>query len=44
MALERRRGVVAAVHGILFIIVSPTLPLPKLELNRRFFRMSQRRE
>jgi hypothetical protein len=43
VALERWWGVVA-VHAILFIIISQTLSLPKLELNGRFLRMSQRRE
>jgi hypothetical protein len=41
MALERRWGVIV---DILFVIVSPTLPFPELELYRGFLRMSQRRE
>jgi hypothetical protein len=44
MTLRRWWGVVVVVHGIIFTVVSLTFPLSKLELNRRFLRMSQRRK
>jgi hypothetical protein len=48
MTLRRWWGVdvvvVVVIHDIIFTVVSLTLPLSKLELNRRFLRMSQRRK
>jgi hypothetical protein len=43
MTLRRWCGGVV-VHGIIFTVISLTLPLSKLELNGRFLRMSQRRK